>query len=297
MKVDGTEISRLTGPDGDQGEASWSRDGRRIFFESDAAGNSDIFSIPVPPGTGRRLTFDAGEDQSPSVSPTGGQLVFSSKRSGQPDIFVQDLGTGQVHNLTNNPADDEHPAWSPDGTRIAFDSNRTGRKQVFVMNADGSDTRRIPAGDGEAVAPAWSPDSADLVVSAGKLLVVHLSDGSTREIVPGEWGAQWPAWSPDGAGIAFSSARDGISRVFLVSSRGGAIRPITDGSHPAWRSDGTLAFERGNQIFTMRADGSDVRVLTSTLPRNISPSFSKDGLRLFFSSNRDGNFELYEIYN
>jgi Tol biopolymer transport system component len=297
MKVDGTEISRITGTDGDQGESSWSRDGRRIFFESDAAGNSDIFSMPVPPGTARRLTFDAGEDQSPSVSPTGGQIVFSSKRSGHSDIFLQDLGTGQVQNLVNNSADNEHPAWSPDGTRIAFDSNRTGRKQVFVINADGRDTRQIPVGDGAAFAPAWSPDSADLVVAAGKLLVVHLSDLSTREVVPGEWAAMWPAWSPDGVWIAFSSQRNGTARVLLVPARGGPIRSIADGSHPAWRSDGTLAFERGTQIFTMRSDGSNVRALTSTLPRNISVTFSKDGLRVFFCSNRDGNFEIYEIYD
>jgi Tol biopolymer transport system component len=301
MKADGTEASRLTGTDGDQGAASWSRDGRRIFFESNAAGNSDIFSMPVPPGTGRRLTFDNGEDQSPSVSPTGGQLVFSSRRSGHPNIFVQDLGTGQVHNLTNNPADDEHPAWSPDGTRIAFDSNRTGRKQVFVMNTDGSDPRQIQAGDGEASAPAWSPDSAALVISAGRLVVVHLSDGSTREIVSREWAGEWPAWSPDGAWIAFSSARYGDSRVFLVPSGGGTIRSLTNGGHPTWRSDGVIAFECncgwGTQIFTMRLDGSDVRVLTSTLPRNVSPAFSRDGFRLFFSTNRDGKFEIYEIHN
>jgi Tol biopolymer transport system component len=293
MKIDGTEISRLTAMEGDQGEASWSRDGRRIFFESDAAGNSDIFSMPVPPGSGRRLTFDGGEDQDPSASPTGGQIVFSSNRTGRPDIFVQDLGTGQVHNLTNNPADDEHPAWSPDGTRIAFDSNRTGRKQVFVMNANGSDTRQVTSGDGEASAPAWSQDSAELVVAAGRLLVVHLSDGSTREIVAGKWGAEWPAWSPDGKWIAFS----GTGHVFIVPSRGGTIRSLTDGSRPAWRLDGDIAFERGTQIYGIRLDGTNVRALTSARARNISPSFSMDGFRLFFSSNRDGNFEIYEIYN
>jgi Tol biopolymer transport system component len=293
VTLDGTEISRLTAAEGNQGEASWSRDGRRIFFESDAAGNSDIFSIQVPPGTVRRVTFDAGEDQSPSVSPTGEQMVFSSNRSGRPDIFVQDLGTGQVHNLTNNPADDEHPAWSPDGTRIAFDSNRTGRKQVFVMNADGSDTRQITWGDGEASMPGWSTGSGDLVVSAGPLLVVHLSDKSIREIVPRELGADWPAWSPDGKWIAFSSA----GRLFITPSGGGTIRFLTNGSHAAWRSDGDIAFERGAQICGIRLDGTNMRALTSSQSRNISPSFSMDGFRLFFSSNRDGNFQIYEIYN
>lgn len=298
MNVDGTGITRITDGEGES-EVAFSRDGRRIVFESTAPGNSDIFSGPVPRMLGRRLTFDAAEDRSPSLSPTGGQIAFSSNRSGRPDIFVQDLGTGQVQNITNNPADDEHPAWSPDGMRIAFDSNRTGRKQVFVMKANGSDTVEIA---GEATEPAWSPDSADLVAaSKTKLLAIHLSDGSTREIVPGEWAAEWPAWSPDGASIAFSAR----SRVFLVSSHGGPVRSLTDGthaaSHPTWRSDGSIAFEcecgSGTQIVTMRPDGSGIRFLTNSPSRNTSPSFSKDGFRLFFSTNRDGNFQLYEIYN
>jgi Tol biopolymer transport system component len=212
---------------------------------------------------------------------------------------VEDLGTGQVQNLSNNPADDEHPAWSPDGTRIAFDSNRTGQKQVFVMKANGSDTSEIP---GEALEPAWSPDSSDLVAAGKtKLLIVHLSDSTTREISTGQPAPEWPAWSPDGASIAFSAR----SRIFLVSSQGGAVRPLTDGTraaaHPAWRSDGSIAFEcdcgSGIQIVRMRADGSDMRFLTSGPSRNISPSFSRDGFRLFFSTNRDGNFEIYETFN
>jgi len=294
MNLDGTEITRITDGEG-EGEAKFSRDGQRVFFESTAPGNSDIFSAPVPLKLGRRLTFDAAQDQSPSLSPTGGQIVFSSNRTGRPDIFVQDLGTGQVQNLTDNPADDEHPAWSPDGTRIAFDSNRSGRKQVFVMKANGRDT--VPIAD-ESFEPGWSPDSADLVVVRNNtLLVIHIGDGSTREIVPSNWAAEWPAWSPDGASIAFS----GKSRIFVVSSRGGAVRSLTDGtyaaSHPAWRLDGSIAFESGTQIVTLRPDGSDMRFLTNSLPSNVSPSFSKDGFRLFFSTNRDGNFELYEIYN
>jgi Tol biopolymer transport system component len=298
MNVDGTGITRVSDGEG-EAEPAFSRDGQRVFFESTAPGNSDIFSGPVPRTLGRRLTFNSADDQSPSLSPTGGQIAFSSDRSGKPDIFVQDLGTGQLQNLTNNPADDEHPAWSPDGTWIAFDSNRTGHKQVFVMKANGSDASEIP---GEAFAPAWSPDGADLVAAGKtKLLIVHLSDRSTRGIETGEPVPEWPAWSPDGASIAFSAR----SRIFLVSSQGGTVRPITDGthagSHPAWRSDGSIAFEcdcgSGMQIVGMRIDGSDLRFLTSGPSRNISPSFSKDGFRLFFSTNRDGNFEIYEIFN
>jgi Tol biopolymer transport system component len=45
------------------------------------------------------------------------------------------------------------------------------------------------------------------------------------------------------------------------------------------------------------AGGGIPRPLTSTLPRNIFPSFSRDGSRIVFATNRDGNYEIYEIYN
>jgi Tol biopolymer transport system component len=82
----------------------------------------------------------------------------------------------------------------------------------------------------------------------------------------------------------------------IVPSRGGTIRSLTLGSHPAWRPDGDIAFERGTQIYGIRLDGTNARPLTSTR-WNIHPSFSMDGFRLFFASNRDGNFQIYEIYN
>jgi Tol biopolymer transport system component len=295
MNLDGTEVTRITDGEGES-EAKFSRDGQRVFFESTAPGNSDIFSAPVPVKLGRRLTFDAAQDRGPSLSPTGGQIAFSSDRTGGPDIFVQDLGTGQVQNLTNNRAGNEHPAWSPDGTRIAFDSNRTGRKQVFVMKANGGEPVPIP---GDGFAPAWSPDSLELVVGGKTLRVVRLSDGFAREVANDA--AEFPAWSGDGAWIAFS----GGSRIFLVSSHGGAVRALTDGTHasthPAWRLDGGIAFEcecgSGTQIVVIRADGSGGRFLTSGAFRNTSPAFSKDGFRLFFSTDRDGNFQIYEVFN
>jgi Tol biopolymer transport system component len=47
----------------------------------------------------------------------------------------------------------------------------------------------------------------------------------------------------------------------------------------------------------LREPRGAIRAVTSTLPRNIFPSFSKDGSRLVFVSERDGNSEIYDIYD
>ncbi len=82
------------------------------------------------------------------------------------------------------------------------------------------------------------------------------------------------------------------------------MRPITDGthtsSHAVWRRDGALAFKcycgYGMQIMLLEP-GIRLRPLTGTLQLNWFPAFPADGSRIVFASDRDGNQELYQIYN
>jgi Tol biopolymer transport system component len=43
----------------------------------------------------------------------------------------------------------------------------------------------------------------------------------------------------------------------------------------------------------MNADGSDIRRLTDSPYQDLRPRFSPDGLRIAFTSHRDGNAEIY----
>ncbi|HEX8423459.1 MAG TPA: tetratricopeptide repeat protein, partial [Pyrinomonadaceae bacterium] len=67
-----------------------------------------------------------------------------------------------------------------------------------------------------------------------------------------------PDYSPDGSRIAFASNRDGAT-----------------------------------EIYTMRADGSDVRRLTYNTTEDDCPSWSHDGTKIAFQSRRDGQMEIY----
>jgi TolB protein len=86
------------------------------------------------------------------------------------------------------------------------------------------------------------------------------------------------AFSPDGTQIAFDAHRDGGWEsddggweLFAMSADGGSRRPLTRNQvndwGPAWSPDGSrIVFLSGLQdvydIYTMRADGTDVRRLT-----------------------------------
>lgn len=301
-KADGTEVARLTPARCAEREASWSRDGQRIYFESDCRGNSDIYYARVPSGTGHRLTFDVGEDRSPSA--WGDRVAFASNRAGNMHIFVQD-DAGKVRQLTSGAFDDDVPAWSPDGTQLAFSSKRGGVEQIYVMRADGSGMRPVTRGPVPASQAAWAPDGKRLAITGrGRdLTIVDLAGGAEQVIASVAGSAEWPAFSPDGKRIAFSSPRGGAHQVYVVDTEGGPPRAITNAAHPAshptWSRGGRIAFEClcgfGTQIYSVLPDGTDSRALTSTLPRNIGAQFSPDSWRLLFATNRDGNFELYEL--
>ena len=73
------------------------------------------------------------------------------------------------------------------------------------------------------------------------------------------------AWSPSSRLIAFVSLGR-RSDIFEISSRGGAARRVTHTKgtevEPDWGKSGRIAFSNGTNIYTIAANGRDLRVLT-----------------------------------
>ena len=113
--------------------------------------------------------------------------------------------------------------------------------------------------------------------------------------------------------IAFVSGRSGNPEIYVMDADGGNLRRLTDNSDrdfsPAWSPDGKrIAFisERdghprrvpgwfASEIYVMDADGGNQQNLTNNPANDRSPSWSPDGKRIAFHSNREGRFN-YEIY-
>lgn len=122
-----------------------------------------------------------------------------------------------------------------------------------------------------------------IVFTRGAVLFVR--EGSTERSL-GRYGTN-PVWSPDGREIAFEFGTD-----IYVMRRDGTGRNlfVRDAMHPAWASDGRIAFTatRGGNldVFVADADGGDIHRLTYGLGVDETPSWSPDSRHIVYTSQR-----------
>ncbi len=112
------------------------------------------------------------------------------------------------------------------------------------------------------------------------------------------------------ARIAFVSQRDGNPEIYMMTADGKNQRRLTKNHHgdssPSWSPDGKrIAFTSDrdwlldkdgwptNEIYVMDADGKNQQRLTENPSADWHPSWSPDGERIAFASQRAGNVEIY----
>ncbi len=283
-----------------------------IAFASTRSGNFDIYRMDANGANLQQLTFSEVDEQSPTWSPDGTLIAYSKRHeSFNDDIFVMTIASGAETNLTRTPGLDGFPRWSPNGEQIAFESrrDRDGNVNIYVMDADGSGLQRLtthPAFDGQ---PAWSPDGSQIIFESGREVFVHAThsvdsvevaavefiqtdplnrkdpsfnhqiyimnaDGTNkRRLTFHSDNDQSPSFSPDGSQIVFASDRDGEDSSASSNTKG--------------------IQRRTSDIYVMNADGSQLRRLTFTPANDYSPSWSSDGQRIAFVSERNGNPRIF----
>lgn len=189
---------------------------------------------------------------------------------------------------------DSRPTWSPDGLRLAFGrvdfQGVGGYSSIWVINKDGQNARQISVAGCFSADPTWSPIGTHIAFwssrdhcTSGDIgsyeLYVMRSDGTEVRKLGTATNSGAPVFSPDGSKIAFASDRDGDFEIFVMNADGSNQESITtfagEDTDPTWSPDGSrIAFRsarNGGGVFTMKADGTDVRLVA---PGAIHPSWS-----------------------
>jgi dipeptidyl aminopeptidase/acylaminoacyl peptidase len=196
--------------------------------------------------------------------------TFSSKATGK--------GTFELAQVMSAPFASGLTA-SPDGNKVAWIENAQGLRNVWVAAAPdwrASAITHFQSDDGQEISDlAWAPDGSYLLFARGG----DFENGGENPN---------PAASP-------KKPEQGIWRADL---RGTDARQITLGREPEVSPKGDLvAFIRDHQIYMMRPDGSDVTPVVEQKGVADSLTWSPDGARIAFVSDRgDHSFiGLYEV--
>ncbi len=253
--------------EGENAEAYFSADGRKLIFQRTRAGESEcdqIFVMDADGGNRQLVSTGLGRTTCAFFFPSGDRVVYSSTHHAgaecppPPDysrgyvwaLYDYDIYTARpdgsdVKLLFRSPGYDAEATFSADGSKIVFTSVRDGDLEIYVMSSDGSNVRRLTQEPGYDGGPFFSPDGTKIVYRAHH-------PKTPQEL------ADYRALLADGL-----------------------VRPTT------------------LEIFLMDADGSNKRQLTSNGAANFAPFFHPNGRQVIFSSNlhepRSRNFDLYLI--
>lgn len=250
-------------------------DGESVLFtRRDAAAEPSLCRVPILGGEARRLVPGAIEGD---VSPDGATLAFARLRRGAPagwELGLADVAGGEERVLARFTTWLASPRFSPDGTVLAASepgSAQSGIDGSIVLVRLSGEVRRLPSpspGHG-LTSVAW--------LDSGRELVVGVHD----------------------AGIAHAQGTGG--RLFRVDARSGSATPLAwwPALGPALDllGDGSVVVESAtwdaDLLLVRTSDGSE-RWMTRGGAIDRQPVFSPDGETVLFSSDREGDLDLWE---
>jgi Tol biopolymer transport system component len=250
----------------------------------------------VSPDRSKILVMPGGEPPTPI---TGGILAIDGT----------DFSLLRLHDRTLNLVPQ---AWSPDGTRIAFegwDDSDPSRTGIYTGTAGNvSDLVRVTSTGGTPhdMPLDYSPDGNMLVFYravraepdfpidiGGSLWVVSVDGSHPRKLdtPPANW---WARWSPDGSKILFASERNrATGAIYTIRPDGSGLTKVfqdPDGGFPidpTWSPDGSQIMfgldpisdrftHPDNDLYVIRADGSDLTTVIETPGFKSSPEWWED---------------------
>ena len=269
---------------------SWSPNGtiafvRQFVTRPFGTSQSPALDVVYADGSGLR-TLDRCRSEycsfsTPAWSPDGSRIAYTDDSSKSEFRLVSSDGT-QLRGVRTCGGGrcvvPTHLTWAPDGEHIAF---LGGDAAVFTKDVGGGPIRELarnvdgcclswlasssPAGrhktpphvsfsthsdvPGQMVFTSQQAVAGNGFHQRSEIYVIDADGTHERVLDPSPTPNDEPAWSPDGRFIAFSSARSGFSRpqLWVMRADGSDLRVLTNIGHegarqPTWLSGGWIAF-------------------------------------------------------
>jgi len=296
---------------GDNAEAYWSFDNKKITFQSnnkawglkcdqiywmdmEKAAKDTIKNPPmVSTGMGRTTcsyympnnkhilyaSTHLGNKDCPADPPPSKRYLWAVYSDF--DIFVATEKGKIIKQLTNNPGYDAEATVSPNGDKIVFTSTRNGDLDLYICDIDGNNAKQITFGLGYDGGAFFSPD--------GKKLVFRASRPTTEAEI-----ADYKDMLSKGL-VAPTNME-----IYTCNIDGSDLKQVTHLGKANWApfyhpGGKKIIFssnhhsEKGYdfQLYMINEDGTGLERITNNSLFNAFPMFSPDGKKLIFSSNRN----------
>jgi Tol biopolymer transport system component len=297
-----TNIRQLTFG-GQNAEAYWSPDGKRLIFQSTRDGGQcdQIYTMNADGSGVRLVSTGKGVTTCGYFLPDGKHIVYASTHERSPecparpdrskgyvwavhpgyDIYVAREDGSELRRLTDAEGYDAEATVHRKTNKIVFTSKSSGDLDLWSMNMDGSGKQRLTTSYGYDGGAFFSPDGSRLV-----------------------WRANHPANPEQRARYQELLDQDLTApmkmELFLGNADGTDARQITnfgcasfapqftpDGRQIIFSSNKNKCDSREFDLFLIDLDGGNLRQVTSFGGFTSFPEFSPDGKKLVFASDRE----------
>jgi TolB protein len=290
---------------GENAEAYFSHDGKRLIFQSTRAGRScdQQFVMNVDGTNVRRISTGAGKTTCGYFFSGDQRIFFASThvvdtacpprpdpskgyvwRLDPYDIYTANADGSRLKRLTSYGVYTAEGTLSPDGKTIVFTSLKDGDLDIYTMSADGSNVRRLTNAPGYDGGAFFSPDGKHIVYRAW-----HPSDtalANYRQLLDQR------LVRPNRMEIWIMGA-DGSNQHQITNLGGANFAPFytPDGKRIIFSSNYKNPHSRNFDLYLVDVDGTGLEQVTTHPEFDGFPMFSPDGKKLVFASNRNNKVQ------
>ncbi|MBD0371577.1 MAG: protein kinase [Pyrinomonadaceae bacterium] len=302
----------------------FSRDGEYVYYlyGDKSSPQGILYQIPVLGGTPRKILTNIGSPI--TFAPDGKRFAFlrnDNAATGEDQLIVANVDGSGERKLTARKGDIFFsyggPSWSSDGRTIvsAVGSYKGGFNiSVIAVDAESGEQREFTSQKWASVGRvAWLADGKGLILTAQEqgatyTQIWHLSypEGAARKIT-NDLNSYGSVSLTADSGTLVATQSETISNIW-VGPQGdlSRVKQVTTGNKGwygyagiAWTADGHVIYTSaasGNlDIWSMNADGSNQKQLTTAPQDDEAPAVSPTGSYIVFISERGGMPSIWRM--